>query len=236
MVSKEYIYILSRDFQLIRQYIDYSVLTGKYEIVGIHTEEYLAIENIRLNEATVLIVDSITMGPQILRIVDDFILHSDVEKKSIIYLLNKRELSVEKRLKDFYKYFIMLKSYDILDLLYTLDTIYNSRKNKDWEIEDYICARLQSLDIATHLLGFTYLTKACLLRCKMKEASISQVFAHIAREMHTTSSRVDRCIRNAIQYAYEKDKEKLTSFCQYKRKPSNSRFIACVLLEIGHQF
>lgn len=235
MVAKEYIYILSRDFQLIRQYIDYSSLTGKYEMLGIHTENYLAIDNIKLNDASILIVDSITMGQQVIKIVDDFILHSDVSNKCIIYLVDEIDLELKLKLKSFYKYFFMLKTYDVLDLLYVIDTIHKSRSNNDVVIEDAISKSLQSLGVATHLLGFIYLTKACLIRYQYRDSKVSYLFDKIAREYHTTSARVDRCVRNAIQYAYEHNPKRISSFCQFSKKPSNSRFISCVVLEIEHK-
>ncbi|MDE6036439.1 MAG: sporulation transcription factor Spo0A [Ruminococcus sp.] len=100
-------------------------------------------------------------------------------------------------------------------------------------VTDIICR----LGVPAHVKGYQYLRTAILNA--VNDASLmncvtKQLYPSVARQYGTTSSRVERAIRHAIEIAWERgNTENLFSFFGYSVKswhgrPTNSEFIALV--------
>lgn len=93
------------------------------------------------------------------------------------------------------------------------------------------------LGIPEKLKGYYYLHEAILLSIndtRMIESVTKILYAAVAKKFNTTSSRVERAIRHAIEIAWDRgDIDTLNSFFDYtadvaKGKPTNSEFIALI--------
>ena len=96
---------------------------------------------------------------------------------------------------------------------------------------------IQRLGVPAHIKGYHYLRTAILCSIENKELLDSvtkQLYPTVAGAYDTTSSRVERAIRHAIEIAWDRGNvDTLNSFFGYtvdtgKGKPTNSEFIALI--------
>jgi len=103
------------------------------------------------------------------------------------------------------------------------------------EMERCVSALMLELGIPAHLRGYYYLREAVLLSAEDMElvGSVTKLlYPVIARNYRTTSQRVERAIRNAIEVSWERGNpavfEELFGFSRATRspRPTNSEYIA----------
>lgn len=96
---------------------------------------------------------------------------------------------------------------------------------------------LHQIGVPAHIKGYHYLRKAIMLSVKNPDiinAVTKQLYPTVAKEYETTSSRVERAIRHAIEVAWDRgDVDVLNSYFGYtihngRGKPTNSEFIAMI--------
>lgn len=105
------------------------------------------------------------------------------------------------------------------------------------ELEYAVTEIIHQVGIPAHIKGYHYLRTAIMLSVNNDEMinSITKVlYPTVAKQYQTTSSRVERAIRHAIEIAWDRgDIDVLTSIFSYtvhisKGKPTNSEFIALI--------
>ena len=96
---------------------------------------------------------------------------------------------------------------------------------------------IHQIGVPAHIKGYHYLRDGIVLAVKdhnMINAVTKQLYPTIAKMNDTTSSRVERAIRHAIEVAWDRgDVDVLTSYFGYtirnsRGKPTNSEFIAMI--------
>lgn len=140
-------------------------------------------------------------------------------------------------------YFI-LKPYNVSELC---DRIVNmvERNNKlnnscisnDLDIEVIVAKILHNIGVPTHIKGYRYLLDSIIMFVedpKMINAITKQLYPSVAEKYDTTSSRVERAIRHAIEVAWDRgNTDTLNSYFGYtisssRGKPTNSEFISMI--------
>ena len=105
--------------------------------------------------------------------------------------------------------------------------------HKDWEM--YIDGELTTLGMPQDLLGYYYLIAGIILSAEDISLAVSSVtkrlYPTIADICNTTPTRVERCIRHAIEHT---NSYKL--FGDPDKKPTNSAFIAFMANRIRRKF
>ena len=116
-------------------------------------------------------------------------------------------------------------------------------------IEALVTSMIHEIGVPAHVKGYQYLREAILIAVDDMDVinAITKVlYPQVARKFSTTSSRVERAIRHAIELAWDRgDLETLQRFFGYtvsntKGKPTNSEFIALIAdklqlqLKAGH--
>lgn len=105
------------------------------------------------------------------------------------------------------------------------------------DLEIMVTDVLHQVGVPAHIKGYHYLREAILMSVKNREAvnSITKLlYPTVAKKYTTTSSRVERAIRHAIEVAWERgDLDVLNSIFGFtinneKGKPTNSEFIAMI--------
>lgn len=118
--------------------------------------------------------------------------------------------------------------------------ILNTNKSNNMEIE--ITKVMHTIGVPAHLKGHQYLREAILMTIKDNNvlgAITKQIYPDIAIKHKTTSIRVERAIRNAIETAWNRGKiDTLQNVFGYtinigKGKPTNSEFIAMIADKIS---
>ena len=107
----------------------------------------------------------------------------------------------------------------------------------DPELELMITEIIHQIGVPAHIKGYHYLREAIMLSIKNSEIikSVTKLlYPTIAKKYSTTSSRVERAIRHAIEVAWDRgDIDVLNSYFGYtiqndRGKPTNSEFIAMI--------
>ncbi len=115
--------------------------------------------------------------------------------------------------------------------------IKNIHSNENQNIEIKITEILHQIGVPAHIKGYHYLRNSILMSINdpnIINAVTKQLYPSVAKKFSTTSSRVERAIRHAIEVAWDRgDVDILTSYFGYtihngKGKPTNSEFIAMI--------
>ena len=133
----------------------------------------------------------------------------------------------------------MLKPYSYESLESHITSIANSKRKSlvinDKDLKQAITSLLHSLGIPSHIKGYMYIRDSISLMYNnpaMIGAITKELYPEIAERYDTTSSRVERAIRHAIEVSwnrgdYDVMEDLFGSSVDYDRaKPTNSEFIA----------
>ena len=105
------------------------------------------------------------------------------------------------------------------------------------DIEIIVTDVIRELGVPAHIKGYYYLRCAIINSIKdfrLMECVTKQLYPFVAQQFNTTSSRVERAIRHAIEIAWDRgDTEIISSYFgykveNYKCRPTNSEFIALI--------
>ena len=107
----------------------------------------------------------------------------------------------------------------------------------DHQLEVTITEILHQIGVPAHIKGYHYLRDSIIMSVKQPEiinAVTKSLYPSIAKKYETTSSRVERAIRHAIEVTWDRgDVEILNAYFGYtihngRGKPTNSEFIAMI--------
>jgi len=107
----------------------------------------------------------------------------------------------------------------------------------DAELEVMVTDIIHQIGVPAHIKGYHYLRESIMLSIKNDDIinSVTKLlYPTVAKKFSTTSSRVERAIRHAIEVAWDRgDLDVLNSFFGYtinnsRGKPTNSEFIAMI--------
>lgn len=112
-----------------------------------------------------------------------------------------------------------------------------SQENSIPDIETQVTKIIHQIGVPAHIKGYQYLRTAILLTIQDSDIinSVTKVlYPSVAKKYATTTSRVERAIRHAIEVAWDRgDVDTLNSYFGYtiqnnRGKPTNSEFIAMI--------
>jgi two-component system response regulator (stage 0 sporulation protein A) len=112
-----------------------------------------------------------------------------------------------------------------------------SRVYSDSDIEVIISDVMRQIGVPAHIKGYQYLRTSIMLSINDPDmlGSVTKIlYPTVAKMYETTSSRVERAIRHAIEVAWDRgDVDVLSSYFGYtiqsqRGKPTNSEFIAMI--------
>ena len=113
------------------------------------------------------------------------------------------------------------------------------------DIEAQVTKIIHQIGVPAHIKGYQYLRTAILLTVKDSEIinSVTKIlYPSVAKKYQTTTSRVERAIRHAIEVAWDRgDVDTLNSYFGYtiqnnRGKPTNSEFIAMIADNLRLQY
>ncbi|MDE5583025.1 MAG: sporulation transcription factor Spo0A [Ruminococcus sp.] len=132
----------------------------------------------------------------------------------------------------------LLKPYDAGDLCSAINSALGDRVNSlSDDMEVVVTDIIHQLGVPAHIKGYYYLRTAILYSIEDKsllDSVTKLLYPTVASIYDTTSSRVERAIRHAIEIAWDRGNvDTLNSFFGYtvdtdKGKPTNSEFIALI--------
>ncbi len=110
-------------------------------------------------------------------------------------------------------------------------------RGESLDVETMVTEIIHEIGIPAHIKGYQYLRHAIMLvidNLDVINSITKTLYPTVAQDFHTTSSRVERAIRHAIEVAWDRgDTDVLDSIFGYtiatsKGKPTNSEFIAMI--------
>ena len=142
----------------------------------------------------------------------------------------------------------MMKPFDFDSLLGHIEMISKKRRTEaepedgaegrlPVDIESHVTKIIHQIGVPAHIKGYQYLRTAILMTVRDSEVinSVTKVlYPSVAKKYQTTTSRVERAIRHAIEVAWDRgDIDTLNSYFGYtiqvdRGKPTNSEFIAMI--------
>ncbi len=140
----------------------------------------------------------------------------------------------------------LLKPYNIESLCKHIISLAKSRdgeiepeheEEKAPDMETQVTKIIHQIGVPAHIKGYQYLRTAILLTIKDSDVitRVTQIlYPSVAKQYQTTTSRVERAIRHAIEVAWDRgDVDTLNSYFGYtiqnnRGKPTNSEFIAMI--------
>ncbi len=163
-----------------------------------------------------------------------FILMSPINKHSI--LMEASEAGAE---------LCIPKPYDINSLIFHIETLAKSKRHSlefkeqsaHADMEAQVTKIIHQIGVPAHIKGYQYLRCAILMTIEDSDIinSVTKVlYPSVAKKFQTTTSRVERAIRHAIEVAWDRgDVDTLNSYFGYtiqnsRGKPTNSEFIAMI--------
>lgn len=119
--------------------------------------------------------------------------------------------------------------------------------NSHNDLESQVTKVIHQIGVPAHIKGYQYLRTAILMTIEDNEVinSVTKIlYPSVAKQYQTTSSRVERAIRHAIEVAWDRgDIDTLNAYFGYtiqntRGKPTNSEFIAMIAdnLRLSNKF
>jgi two-component system response regulator (stage 0 sporulation protein A) len=168
--------------------------------------------------------------------------HGIVSPEFII-ISNFTSQSLERELVSAGTAYLMVRPFEIQELAKRIKLIHSFAKKEfkiskfSDEIELKATEILHHMGVPAHIKGYQYLRSSIIAAVNNQEiinAITKQLYPAVAKSFKTTSSRVERAIRHAIEVAWDRgDVDVLSSYFGYtihnsKGKPTNSEFIAMI--------
>ena len=123
-----------------------------------------------------------------------------------------------------------------------------SQEDEEYDIEIMVSNMIKTIGVPAHIKGYQFLRDAIMWvvdDMELINAVTKELYPGIAKKHKTTSSRVERAIRHAIEVSWQRgDVETLNKLFGHtvkftKDKPTNSEFIAMIAdrirLQLKHQ-
>ena len=113
------------------------------------------------------------------------------------------------------------------------------------DIETQVTKIIHQIGVPAHIKGYQYLRTAILMTVRDNDVinSVTKVlYPSVAKKYSTTTSRVERAIRHAIEVAWSRGKVELLeemfgyTISSGKGKPTNSEFIALIADKIRLEY
>ena len=156
-------------------------------------------------------------------------------------LINKQSLLIEA--SDAGADMCLLKPYDMASMISHVGTLLKVRSGKNivndptTDMEAQVTKIIHQIGVPAHIKGYQYLRTAILMTIEDNDiinAVTKILYPTVAKKYQTTTSRVERAIRHAIEVAWDRgDVDTLNSYFGYtiqnsRGKPTNSEFIAMI--------
>lgn len=200
----------------------------RFSISGIMTEGLPAVSALKKQEIDVCVlevnVDALTLQSFMKEVREQI----DMETFRLLCLfrhLNKEMIAV---LTNYHVRYFLVEPYTTKQLIEAISLEEECSFPlivKEESIEGSVVELMVNLGLPPHLNGFHYIKTAVILSFESNE-KLKQTMKHMysltAKKHNTTSVRVEKSIRTAVDYAYRKQPERI---CIYHTKPTSSQVI-----------
>ncbi len=209
---------------------------------------YKAIEAAKRVKPDVLLADVFMPNLDILGVLSDLKQIDEKERPMVMAMSSFDNERLEKETLNAGAGYYFLKPFDLNTMAQRIISISGWRNDKapvvvkdnvvtDSGLYMMITEIIHQIGVPAHIKGYHYLRDGIMMSVKDSEvinAITKLLYPTIAKKYNTTSSRVERAIRHAIEVAWDRgDIDTLNSYFGYtiqndRGKPTNSEFIAMI--------
>lgn len=199
-------------------------------------EEAIKIANQNTGSIDLVIMDTLLPKKDGLSLLKEF---KTFLKAKIILTCSVKNGILFSNMEEYNVDYVLLKPYEMSDLSNVIEMLF-AKKNINHEngtLEIKITKMLHELGIPSHIKGYQYIRESIMLIYNnpyIIGGITKELYPEVATKYKTTSSRVERAIRHAIEVSwnrgdYDYMEELFGHSVDYDRaKPTNSEFIATV--------
>jgi two-component system response regulator (stage 0 sporulation protein A) len=224
-------------------------LQANMEIVGATYDGISLLESLKTTEVDVLLLDIVMPNFDGLQVLQKLSTESTYIKPKhiIVFSAFNQESLLVKSSELGADYFVMkpFNVHHIIELLNDVNSVKEKREKNVFAIESEtpidlnteITVILHEIGVPAHIKGYLYLRESISMVYNNIEilGSITKIlYPEVAKKFRTTSSRVERAIRHAIEVAWNRGNiDAISAIFSYtvslaKSKPTNSEFIAMI--------
>lgn len=195
------------------------------------------LEAIRSEQPDVVVMDAVLPGMDAIEVLGKC--KTLEHKPSVIVTSAYENAFIERQVMENGAAYFMLKPFEIDTLGNRIISLAEqpdfAEKPREKQMEMVVTDIIHQLGVPAHIKGYHYLRMAilaCIQDPSLLDSVTKQLYPAVAKEYDTTSSRVERAIRHAIEIAWDRgDLDVINSYFGYtvnncKGKPTNSEFIA----------
>jgi len=227
--------------------------THQFGFIQTVTDGKACLEELHNDHFDLMIIDLMLPVVDGLGVLSELKKNSKIELRKIICTSGYMNEIMYQRLNEFNIDYCFKKPFDVRYFIASLRdivdmtfqdsqplTTFSANENKKYQkvkLENEITEILHEVGIPAHIKGYMYLRTA-ILKTFYDTDILGQVtkvlYPEIARQYNTTSSRVERAIRHAIEVAWNRgNTDAIDDIFGYtvsstKAKPTNSEFIAMI--------
>ena len=238
MNNKIRVFMVDDNRNIVEEVKKYFSSHASIEVIGTAYDGEEALSKIMQNHENIdlIVMDLIIPKMDGLSVLEE-LKKKDIKVKSII-TTSMNSIDVINKCMDIGVNYYLLKPYNLENLENHINSIVKSKSNKltvsDKDLKQAITSLLHSLGIPSHIKGYLYIRDSIDLMYNnpsMIGAITKELYPEIAEKYDTTSSRVERAIRHAIEVSwnrgdYDVMEDLFGNSVDYDRaKPTNSEFI-----------
>lgn len=226
-------------------------LQDNMEVIGCTFDGVSLLDKLKTTDVDVLLLDIVMPNFDGIQVLQELANEEIIRKPKhiIVFSAFNQESLLVKSSELGADYFVMkpFNTSHIVDLINDLGKVTQSKKSKNnvfaiqsetpIDLNTEITSILHEIGVPAHIKGYLYLRESISMVYNNIEilGSITKVlYPEVAKKYRTTSSRVERAIRHAIEVAWNRGNiDAISAIFSYtvslaKSKPTNSEFIAMI--------
>lgn len=213
-----------------------------YSVTLIEKDGSQVLTRVKYDTPDVLIMDAFMLHVDAIGVMKRLNEMTDVKKPMIVVLSGVDHSHFEHEILSSGADYYFLKPVDVDILAQRISQLTGwkrgtPKKDPNDDLEVIVSQIMHQIGVPAHIKGYQYLREAIILSINDMEmmGSVTKIlYPTVAKKYKTTSSRVERAIRHAIEVAWDRgDVDVLSSYFGYtiqssRGKPTNSEFIAMI--------
>ena len=256
-MNKIKVLIADDNYDLVQPLAEFLNLQADMEVMGCHQNGTQVLEAMKEHQADVLLLDVImpeTDGISVLEALKESETTYKRPRNIIMFTAFNQEKVMTRAAELGASYFIMkpFEMNKITDIIKDIHQNYSyslkednanavfsaiNQMNEGFDLEAEITYVLHEVGVPAHIKGYLYLREAIDMiyhEIELLGSITKTLYPDVAKKYKTTSSRVERAIRHAIEVAWSRGNvEAISKIFGYtvnvnKSKPTNSEFIAMI--------
>lgn len=236
--------------ELVQAMQDFFSDKKEIEVVGVHSDGITLLNTLRVTQVDLLILDIFMPSLDGVKVLQELNSKKDRYKvpKKIIAITAFSNEKIMNSVAELGADYFVVKPINFTNLFETIKDL-NIKKNEKTENNSFIFSSnktdldteittlLHEIGVPAHIRGYLYIREAITMVYHNIEilGNITKIlYPEVARKFNTTSSRVERAIRHAIEVAWVRGNiDAISDIFSYtisyhKSKPTNSEFIAMI--------